>query len=121
MPKQRMARRSARWAASLSPERLPMVHVSRFRSYTAEQSSRVASVWRSAAAQPGWITRVALLTFLLVVGLPILLLLVMAVIFAAAVFGVLALVNVVLVRLRGALPQRDGRSNVRVIRRGPDV
>ncbi len=56
------------------------------------------------------------------VGLPILLLLVMAVIFAAAVFGVLALVNAVLVRLRGALPQRDGRSNVRVIRRrGPDV
>jgi len=99
-----------------------MVNVSRFRSYTAEQSSRVASVWRSAAAQPGWVTRVALLTFLLVVGLPILLLLVLAVVFAAAVFGVLALVNAALVRLRGALPQRDGRSNVRVIRRrGPDA
>ncbi len=99
-----------------------MVNVSRFRSYTTEQSSRVASMWRSAAAQPGWITRAALLTVLLVVGLPILLLLVMAVIFAAAVFGVLALVNAVLVRLRGALPQRDSRSNVRVIRRrGPDV
>ncbi len=99
-----------------------MVNVSRFRSYTTEQSSRVASMWRSAAAQPGWITRAALLTVLLVVGLPILLLLVMAVIFAAAVFGVLALVNAALVRLRGALPQRDGRSNVRVIRRSdPDA
>ena len=99
-----------------------MVHVSRFRSYTAQQSSRVASVWRAAAAQPGWITRVALLIFLLVVGLPILLLLVLAVVFAAVVFGVLALVNAALVRLRAALPRRDGRSNVRVIRRSdPDV
>ncbi len=99
-----------------------MMHVSRFRSYTAEQSSRVASMWRAAAAQPGWITRIALLIFLLVVGLPILLLLVLAVVFAAVVFGVLALVNTALVRLRAALPRRDGRSNVRVIRRSdPDV
>ncbi len=98
------------------------MRVTRFKSYTAEQSSRAAAMWRAAASQPGWITRVALLTFLLVVGLPSLLLLILAVVFAAVVFGVLALVNAALVRLRGALPQRDGRSNVRVIRRrGPDV
>ncbi len=99
-----------------------MRRMANFKSYTAEQSSRAAAMWRAAAAQPGWITRVALLTFLLVVGLPSLLLLILAVVFAAVVFGVLALVNTTLVRLRAALPRRDGRSNVRVIRRSdPDV
>ena len=55
--------------------------------------------------------------FLLVVGLPILLLIGLAIFAATIVFTSFALVNVALIRLRGILPKRDGRSNVRVIKR----
>ena len=61
----------------------------------------------------------ALIRFLLVVALPVLLLVVLALVVATLVFTVLWLANKVLELLRPVLPRRDGRENVRVIRR-PD-
>lgn len=72
---------------------------------------------RFAAAQPNWLTRAVVWTFLLVVGLPILLLLALAVIASMLVFFVLFSINAVLRRISGAIPQHDGRENVRVIQR----
>ncbi len=59
----------------------------------------------------------ALVIFVLVIGLPLLLLAVVAVIAAIIVFTGLALINAAGAKLRRLLPKRDGRSNVRVIRR----
>ncbi len=100
-----------------------MLRVTRITTHAADQSRYAAGVWRAAASQPGWITRIALMTFLLVVGLPILLLVMAAILIAAVVFAGLALLNGVVARVRGmrggrgALGRRDGRANVRVIRR----
>ncbi len=90
-------------------------------------AGRMGSVWRLAASQPGWPLRIALLTFLLVLGLPIILLALVAILLAAAVFAVLALAHGTIERIRrrgrgqgrGLLGRRDGRENVRVIQR-PD-
>ncbi len=93
----------------------------RFDRITTGPAGRVGSVWRLAASQPGWPLRIALLTFLLVLGLPIILLTVVAILLAAAVFAVLALAHRTIERIRGRglLGRRDGRENVRVIQR-PD-
>lgn len=80
------------------------------------QRDRWATGYRWAASQPGWIARLALLTFLLIIVLPIALLVGLAILAGAAVFGGLALVNAGISRLKGAVTG-DGRSNVRVIRR----
>ncbi len=80
-------------------------------------------MWRLAASRPGWPLRIALLTFLLVLGLPIILLALVAILLAAAVFAVLALAHRTIDRIRGwgqgrgLLGRRDGRENVRVIER----
>ena len=55
--------------------------------------------------------------FVLVIGLPLLLLAVIAVIAAVIVFTGFALIHAAGVKLRRLLPQRDGRANVRVIRK----
>lgn len=78
-------------------------------------SSRVVGTVRYVASQPSWITRAALMVFLLVIGLPILLLLLIAIALAVIVFGSLALINALVTKVRGMLPGRTGRSNVRVI------
>ena len=57
------------------------------------------------------------LIFILVVGLPLLLLAIVAVIAVTILFTGLALINVGVAKLRGLRPKRYGRSNVRVIRR----
>ncbi len=88
-------------------------------------AGRMGSVWRLAASRPGWPLRIALLTFLLVLGLPIILLALVAILLAAAVFAVLALAHRTIERIRGRgrirgwglLGRRDGRENVRVIER----
>ncbi len=62
----------------------------------------------------------ALVIFVLVIGLPLLLLAVVAVIAVIAAIIVLtglALINAAGAKLRRLLPKRDGRSNVRVIKR----
>lgn len=78
---------------------------------------RMAEVFQSARGQSNWAVRLAILTFLLIVGIPILLLLLVAGLAAALVFAILSMVNWVLVRVRGIKPANDGRRNVRVIDR----
>ena len=97
----------------------------RFDRITTGSAGRMGSVWRMAASRPGWPLRIALLTFLLVLGLPIILLALVAILLASAVFAVLALALRTIERIRGRgqgrglLGRRDGRENVRVIQR-PD-
>lgn len=80
-------------------------------------TNRAQQAWRVAARQPGWITRLTALTFLIVIGVPILLLLLLALVASAIIFGVLVFFNGLMMRLRGVTPKRDGRRNVRVIQR----
>ena len=86
------------------------------RSFGTRQQERWVSSYRWAAAQPGWVARLAVMAFLLVVALPIALLVSLAVLAGLIVFGCLALVNSAAVRFKRLL-RRDARSNVRVIRR----
>lgn len=83
-------------------------------------ADRGQKVFRTVAAQPSWVTRLALYTFIIVIGIPILLLAGLALAAALMVFGVLALANAILVRIRRAIPRDDGRRNVRVIERRRD-
>ena len=80
-------------------------------------SQRAGQAWRMASRQPSWITRITVLAFLLVIGIPVGLLILGAILAAALIFGVLVLVNGLMMKIRGLLPKRDGRKNVRVIRR----
>jgi len=81
---------------------------------------------RKVEAQPGWVTKAALLTAVLVIGLPLLALALLAVTIGLAVFMVLGLVATGLATVRnlftgagtGPRPPMDkGRRNVRVLRR----
>ncbi|MEE8155443.1 MAG: hypothetical protein V3T53_10875 [Phycisphaerales bacterium] len=94
-----------------------MDRVVRIQTFTTEQRQRAVRGYRWLAAQPSWVVRLALVIFVLVIGLPLLLLAVVAVIAAIIVFTGLAIINAAGAKLRGLLPKRDGRSNVRVIRR----
>lgn len=67
-----------------------------------------------APARPTWAFRLAVITFLVIVALPLLILFGIAVATAALVFGGLALMAAAGRRIRAALPGDDGRSNVRV-------
>ena len=69
----------------------------------------------------GLAARIALITFLVIVGLPLVLLVGVAVAAAALVFGGVALLAAARRRLGSLLPGGDGRSNVRVIRRDDQV
>ncbi|MHC4415134.1 MAG: hypothetical protein ACYS0G_07615 [Planctomycetota bacterium] len=92
--------------------------VVRIRGFGAQQRDRVLRGYRWAAA-PSGAGRLALVALAVLVGLPILLVIGVAVLAAALVFGILALGYLAFWKLRRLLPARDGRSNVRVIRR-PD-
>ena len=89
----------------------------RFTEFSTRGARRVSAIWQTASAQPSWVSRVALITFILVIGVPIFLLVTLALIAATFVFAVLIGVNWLLTRIRGTLPVRDGRDNVRVIQR----
>ncbi len=78
---------------------------------------RAGGTFRFAARQPSWIARATLIAFLLVIGAPILLVLLLALLVGVVVFGVLAGVNRVVTGVRGVMPRDDGRENVRVIQR----
>ncbi|MAT80075.1 MAG: hypothetical protein CMJ29_00330 [Phycisphaerae bacterium] len=80
-------------------------------------SDRMAQAFQAAQGQPNWVVRIVVLTFLLVIGIPILLLLLVAGLAAAMVFMVLSTINWIMVRLGGSTPKDDGRRNVRVIKR----
>ncbi len=94
-----------------------MDRVVRIPTVTAEQRERAVRGYRWLTSQPSWVVRLALLIFILVVGVPLLLLAIVAVLAAIIVFTGLALINAGVAKLRGFLPKRDGRSNVRVIKR----
>jgi uncharacterized membrane protein required for colicin V production len=94
-----------------------MFRVVRMTEYVDRGRQRVGAAWQTVNTQPGWIVRTTALVFLLVIGVPILVLLVLAILAALVVFSVLWGVNRLLGGLRGILPRRDGRENVRVIRR----
>ncbi len=66
--------------------------------------------------RPTLAMRVAVLTFLVIVGLPLLILFGFAAAAAAVVFGGLALFASARQRIKAALPAEDGRENVRVKR-----
>jgi uncharacterized membrane protein required for colicin V production len=94
-----------------------MFRVVRMTEYVDRGRQRAGAAWQTVSAQPGWIVRTTSLVFLLVIGVPILVLLVLAILAALVVFSILWGVNRLLGGLRGILPRRDGRENVRVIRR----
>ena len=94
-----------------------MFRVVNIRDYAESGSERASAAWQSINAQPSWLARAVVWAFLLVVALPVLALLLLALLVATIVFGVLWLANKVLLLLRPVLPRRDGRENVRVIRR----
>lgn len=97
-----------------------MFRVTRFTDYTSRGANRASALWQTAATQPNWVSRFALMTFIIVIGLPIFLLVIFAIFAATFVFAMLAGVNYCLYKIRGALTHRDGRKNVRVIRRDDD-
>lgn len=69
-------------------------------------------------APPAWVARAAVLTFLIVVALPLLILFGLAVAAAALVFGGLALLAAAAGRFRTSLPGRNERWNVRIRKGG---
>ena len=89
-------------------------------------SGRAFGSYQSALRQPSWAMRAAWLTFFIVIGIPILLLVIVAGLAALTVVLVLSLVAATVgwfQRTLGLTPQEpmsgedEGRENVRVIRR----
>lgn len=81
---------------------------------------RFASIFQAASRQPSWAMRAATITFLIVVGIPIMLLLLLAAILATTVFAVLIGVNRIIGVFRGGRtlpggPDDARRQNVRVM------
>lgn len=68
-------------------------------------------------ARPGRAARLAVITFLVIVGLPLAILVGMAVAAAVLVFSGLTLLRAAWRRLGSVMSGGDGRSNVRVIQR----
>jgi len=93
-----------------------MFRTTRFSILTAEGANRVGTVFHTLRSQPGWITRLALLTVFIIIGLPIVLLVMIALLAGIFVFGLLAAINILIWRIRARLTG-DGRQNVRVIQR----
>ena len=94
-----------------------MNHETRFTTFSTHGAQRVASIWQTAAAQPGWVSRFALMTFVFVIAVPLVLLALLAFFAATLVYTVLLGINFLMMKVRGVLPVRDGRKNVRVLRR----
>ena len=97
-----------------------MHRVSPFSNFTTPGAQRATAIWQTAASQPSWISRAVLVTFLLVIGIPIFLLVLLALLVATVVFALLWGANALMTKMRGVLPRRDGRQNVRVIQRNQD-
>lgn len=95
----------------------PMLRIVRIREYARDGSDRTRAAWEHVTQQPSWIIRVALAVFFVILAIPIVLLLLIAFLAALVIFSMLAIVNACLNAVRGLGPRRDGRDNVRVIRR----
>lgn len=90
-------------------------------------AARVQRTWYTVQSQPSWVTKAAVITFLLVFVVPIAVLVMMAVAAAVLVFAVLAGLYMLVAKVRAVfsgadrglpgLRRNDGRENVRVIRR----
>ena len=80
-------------------------------------AEQVAGMFQRANRQPNWIMKSAVLAFLIVVGIPILILLLAAAVVATVVFAVLTACNLLLGRLKKGSTPDSGRQNVRVINR----
>ena len=85
--------------------------------FAGQGATRASAIWQTAASQPSWLSRIVLMTFILVIALPIFVLVLLALFVASIVFAALWGVNYLVAKVRGALPHSDGRKNVRVIRR----
>ena len=94
-----------------------MLQFTRISTYSSRGFDRAGAVLRMVQSQPGWITRLAALVVLIVIGLPIFLLVMFALFAGGFVFAMLALFNGLALKIRSVLPRRDGRENVRVIQR----
>lgn len=80
-------------------------------------AEQMAGMFQRVNRQPNWIMKAAAITFLIVIGVPILILLLIAAVAATVVFAVLTGCNLLLGR-SGRTPAPDsGRRNVRVINR----
>jgi predicted PurR-regulated permease PerM len=89
--------------------------------YIAQRGSQHAGeAWQTVNRQPSWVVKAAALAFILVIGLPILFLVLLAMFVAVTLFFALAAVHKLIAGVRGVLPQRDGRKNVRVIQRADE-
>ncbi len=90
----------------------------RIYNFTNAGGQRVANAYRFVASQPSWLSRTALLVFLLVIGLPLFLLFLFAMVLAVAAFFVLAGAHAVVQSVKRLFGGgNSGRSNVRVITR----
>lgn len=78
---------------------------------------RVSAAFQAARRQPNGAAKAAVLTFLIIIAIPILVLLLIAMLAATAVFTVLMMFNWIATRFRGTSDPGAGRRNVRVIRR----
>jgi amino acid transporter len=94
-----------------------MFRTVRISTFANTAGGRASAAFRAMQAQPAWITRFALLTMFIIIALPILLLVLLAIVASVVVFGTLAIVNILLRKIRSIIPQHDGRENVRVIQR----
>ena len=80
-----------------------------------EGARHAGDAWNAARRQPIWLMTVTETVFLLVIALPIILLFLLALVAATVVFAALWGVNRLAAAIRGVLPRRDGRQNVRVL------
>ncbi|MCA9297023.1 MAG: hypothetical protein KC983_10910 [Phycisphaerales bacterium] len=85
--------------------------------FATDGAARAQRVWSVAQQQPSWVTKIAAVTFLLVIAIPVLFLFFAALIMGLAVFIVLGIAAWILRAVRRILPHRDGRENVIVRRR----
>jgi hypothetical protein len=89
------------------------------RDFGQQQRERWARGYRWASSQPSWVARASLLAFMIVVGLPMAILFMLALLAAIVVFGTLAIGHLVLAKVRALFSgdrDTEGRENVRVRR-----
>lgn len=94
-----------------------MIRITRISNAADGGADRTERLYHFVSHQPSWITRLALMAFLIVIALPIVLLLLLAFAAAVVIFAVLTIAKAILNAGRGVLTRSDGRENVRIIRR----
>lgn len=94
-----------------------MINSQRLNDFFNAGSEQSGTVWRTVSRQPSWITKLTVLVFIIVIGIPILLLVLAGAIVAMCVFGVLMLFHLGKMKITQLFAGNEGRQNVRVIRR----